>query len=99
MSFLRRRPMQLKLFLLAVILPMLMPMLSPAADSPAPAQLMLSQTAAQQAGNVLTLDEALQIALENHPSIKASPEATASGNAGARAAINFSTPGKIVTLF
>jgi outer membrane protein TolC len=35
---------------------------------------MLSQTAAPQPGNVLTLDEALQIALENHPSIKVSKE-------------------------
>ena len=66
--------MQLELFSFAVILAILIPVLSPAADSPAPAQLMLSQTAAPQPGNVLTLDEALQIALENHPSIKVSKE-------------------------
>ena len=35
---------------------------------------MLAQTAAPQPGNVLTLDEAIQIALENHPSIRASKE-------------------------
>ena len=33
-----------------------------------------AQTAAPQPGNVLTLDEAIQIALENHPSIRASKE-------------------------
>ncbi len=65
---------QLKPFSFAVMLGTLFPVLSRAADSPAPAQLMLSQTAAPQPGNVLTLDEALQIALENHPSIRASKE-------------------------
>ena len=74
MIFLRNGSMQLELFSFAVILAILIPVLSPAADSPAPAQLMLSQTAAPQPGNVLTLDEALQIALENHPSIKVSKE-------------------------
>ena len=48
---------QLKPFSFAVILAMLIPVLSPAADSPAPAQ-----TATPQPGNVLTLDEAIQIA-------------------------------------
>ena len=66
--------MQLELFSFAVVLAILIPVLSQAADSPAPAQLMLSQTATPQPGNVLTLDEALQIALENHPSIKVSKE-------------------------
>ena len=66
--------MLLELFSFAVVLAMLIPVLSPAADSPAPAQLTLAQTAAPQPGNVLTLDEALQIALENHPSIRASKE-------------------------
>src|SRR5215475_9073052 len=74
MVFSRKGSMQLELFLLVVILLTLIPAPSPAADSPAPTQLMLSQTAASQPGNVLTLDEALQIALENHPSIKASKE-------------------------
>src|SRR5262249_15646264 len=74
MNFWRRRSMQRKLFLLGALLAILIAAPSPAADSPAPTQLMLSQTAAPQPGNVLTLDEALQIALENHPSIKASKE-------------------------
>src|SRR5262245_45983814 len=72
MNFLGKGAQQLKLILFAVILAALFPVPSPAADSPAPAQLTLSQTS--QPGNVLTLDEALQIALENHPSIKASKE-------------------------
>jgi len=74
MIFLRKESMQLELFLLAVLSAMLIPVPSPAADSPAPSQLMLSQTAAPQPGNVLTLDEAIQIALENHPSIMTSKE-------------------------
>jgi outer membrane protein len=74
MIFLRMESLQLELFSFAVILATLIPVLSPAADSPAPAQLLLSQTATPQPGNVLTLDEALQIALENHPSIRASKE-------------------------
>jgi outer membrane protein len=74
MIFLEKGSLQRQLFLFAVMLATLFPVLGPAADSPAPAQLMLSQTAAPQPGNVLTLDEALQIALENHPSIKASKE-------------------------
>ena len=53
---------------------MLMPAASPAADAPAQPQPLPAQTAAPQPGNVLTLDEAIQIALENHPSIKASKE-------------------------
>ena len=74
MKFVRNGSMQLELFSFAAILAILIPVLSPAADSPAPAQLLLSQTATPQPGNVLTLDEALQIALENHPSIKVSKE-------------------------
>ena len=74
MIFLRKGSMLLEVFSFAVVLAMLIPVLSPAADSPAPAQLTLAQTAAPQPGNVLTLDEALQIALENHPSIRASKE-------------------------
>src|SRR5262245_45464165 len=72
MNFLGKGAAQLKLILFVVMLAALFPAPSPAADSPAPAQLTLSQTS--QPGNVLTLDEALQIALENHPSIKASKE-------------------------
>ena len=74
MNFLGKGAPQLELILFAVMLAALFPAPSPAADSPAPAQLMLSQTAASQPGNVLTLDEAIQIALENHPSIRASKE-------------------------
>jgi outer membrane protein len=74
MIFLEKGSPQRELFLFAVILATLIPVLSPAADSPAPAQLTLAQTATPQPGNVLTLDEALQIALENHPSIRASKE-------------------------
>ena len=58
----------------AVILAILIPVLSPAADAPAQPQALPAQTAAPQPGNVLTLDEAIQIALENHPSIRASKE-------------------------
>jgi outer membrane protein len=65
---------QLKPFSFAVMLATLFPMLSRAADSPAPGQTPPAQTAAPQAGNILTLDEAIQIALENHPSIRASKE-------------------------
>jgi outer membrane protein TolC len=74
MIFLRKESMQLELFLLAVLSAMLIPVPSPAADSPVPVQPPLAQTAAPQAGNVLTLDEAIQIALENHPSIMTSKE-------------------------
>jgi len=72
MNFLGKGLPQLELILFAVMLAVLIPAPSPAADSPAPAQLTLSQTS--QPGNVLTLDEAIQIALENHPSIRASKE-------------------------
>jgi outer membrane protein len=65
---------QLKPFSFAVMLATLFPMLSRAADSPAPVQTPPAQTATPQAGNILTLDEAIQIALENHPSIRASRE-------------------------
>jgi outer membrane protein TolC len=58
--------------ILATLFPLL-PIQSRAADSPAPVQ-QPTQTAALQAGNILTLDEAIQIALENHPSIKASKD-------------------------
>lgn len=74
MIFLEKGFLQLLLFSFAVLWATLIPVLSLAADSPTPAQLTLAQTAAPQPGNVLTLDEALQIALENHPSIKVSKE-------------------------
>ena len=66
--------MQLELFSFAAMLTILIPALSPAADAPAQLQPLPAQTAAPQPGNVLTLDEAIQIALENHPSIRASKE-------------------------
>jgi outer membrane protein len=74
MVFLGKGSPQLELFSFAVILATLIPVLSPAADSPAPAQPLPAQAAALQAGNILTLDEAIQIALENHPSLNASRE-------------------------
>ena len=74
MIFLRKGSMQLELFSFAVILTILIPALSPAADAPAQPQALPAQTAAPQPGNALTLDEAIQIALENHPSIRASKE-------------------------
>ena len=66
--------MQLALFSLAAMLTTLIPALSPAADAPGQPQPLPAQTPAPQPGNVLTLDEAIQIALENHPSIRASKE-------------------------
>jgi outer membrane protein len=61
-------------FSFALLVAMSYPVLSQAADSPAAVQPLAAQTADPQAGNVLTLDEAIQIALDNHPSIKASRE-------------------------
>jgi outer membrane protein len=58
----------------ALVLATLFPVLSPAADSPAPVQPLPAQTATPQAGNVLTLDDAIQIGLDNHPTIKAARE-------------------------
>ena len=74
MTFSGKGSPQLELFLFAVMLATLFPALSPAADSPVQVQPPPAQTAAPQAGNVLTLDEAIQIALENHPSIMTSKE-------------------------
>jgi outer membrane protein TolC len=72
MIFSRRELMQL--CSIAAMLTILIPALSPAADAPAQPQPLPAQTAAPQPGNVLTLDEAIQIALENHPSIRVSKE-------------------------
>ena len=69
-----KRLRQREAFLLALLLATLYPVLSPAADSPAPVQLPPGQKASAQAGNVLTLDDAIQIGLDNHPSIKAARE-------------------------
>jgi outer membrane protein len=69
-----KRLPQREAFSLALLLATSYPVLSPAADSPAPAQPPPAQTANPQAGNVLTLDEAIQIGLDNHPSIKAARE-------------------------
>ena len=74
MIFSRRELMQLAPFSFAAVLTILIPALSPAADAPTQPQALPAQTAAPQPGNVLTLDEAIQIALENHPSIRASKE-------------------------
>ena len=74
MTFFAKGSPQLELFSLGVILATLLPALSPAADSPAPVQSSPAQAGAPQVGNILTLDEAIQIALENHPSIRASKD-------------------------
>jgi outer membrane protein len=74
MIFLGKGSLQLEMFSFAMMLATLIPVLGRAADSPVPVQIPPAQTAAPQAGNILTLDEAIQIALENHPSIKASRE-------------------------
>src|SRR5262249_16780247 len=63
-----------QLFSFAVMLTALFSMLIVAAEVPAQTQPQPAQTAAPQANNILTLDEAIQIALENHPSIRASKE-------------------------
>jgi outer membrane protein len=65
---------QREAFLFALLLAILFPVLSPAADSPVPVQPLPAQTANPQAGNVLTLDDAIQIGLDNHPGVKASRE-------------------------
>jgi outer membrane protein TolC len=63
-----------QLFSFAVMLTALFSMLIVAAEVPAQTQPQPARTAAPQANNILTLDEAIQIALENHPSIRASKE-------------------------
>src|SRR5215471_15585155 len=74
MIFLRKELMQLALFSWATMLTVLNPALNWAADSPAPAGPLPAQTATPQPANVLTLNEAIQIALGNHPNIKTSKE-------------------------
>jgi outer membrane protein len=69
-----KRLPQREAFSFALLVAMSYPVLSQAADSPAAVQPLAAQTADPQAGNVLTLDEAIQIALDNHPSIRASRE-------------------------
>jgi outer membrane protein len=65
---------QRQAFSFALLLATLFPVLSPAADSPAPVQPQPAQTASPQPANVLTLDDAIQIGLDNHPTIKAARE-------------------------
>jgi outer membrane protein len=74
MIFEVKRLPQREAFSCVLLLATLCPVLSPAADTPAPVQPLPAQTTNPQAANVLTLDEAIQIALDNHPSIKASRE-------------------------
>jgi outer membrane protein len=69
-----KRLPQREAFSFALLVAMSYPVLSQAADSPAAVQPLAAQTADPQAGNVLTLDEAIQIGLDNHPSIRASRE-------------------------
>jgi outer membrane protein len=61
-------------FSLILLLATLLPAASPAADSPAPVQPVPAQTASPQLANVLTLDDAIHIGLDNHPTIKAARE-------------------------
>jgi outer membrane protein len=61
-------------FSLILLLATLLPAASPAADSPAPVQAVPAQTASPQLANVLTLDDAIHIGLDNHPTIKAARE-------------------------
>ena len=70
---LKRLP-QREVFSFALLLATSYPVLSQAADTPVPVQPLPAQTTNPQAANVLTLDDAIQIALDNHPSIKASRE-------------------------
>jgi outer membrane protein TolC len=65
---------QRQAFSFALLLATLFPVLSPAADSPAPVQPLPPQIASPQPANVLTLDDAIQIGLDNHPGIKAARE-------------------------
>jgi outer membrane protein TolC len=65
---------QRQAFSFALLLATLFPVLSPAADSPAPVQPLPAQAANPQPANVLTLDDAIQIGLDNHPGIKAARE-------------------------
>ena len=65
---------QRQAFFLVLLLATLFPVLSPAADSPAPVQPLPAQAASPQPANVLTLDDAIQVGLDNHPSIKAARE-------------------------
>src|SRR5262252_1430627 len=63
-----------QLFSFAVMLTALFSILIVAAEVPAQTQPQPAQAVAPQGNNILTLDEAIQIALENHPSIMASKE-------------------------
>jgi outer membrane protein len=69
-----KRLPQREAFSFALLLATLYSVLSQAADTPVPVQPLPAQTTNPQAANVLTLDDAIQIALDNHPSIKVSRE-------------------------
>jgi outer membrane protein TolC len=66
--------LQRERFSSVMILAMLFPVASLAADTPAPVQPLPLQTADPKAANILTLDEAVRIALDTHPNIKAANE-------------------------
>lgn len=66
--------LQRERFSSVMILAMLFPVASFAADTPAPVQPLPLQTADPKAANILTLDEAVRIALDTHPNIKAANE-------------------------
>jgi outer membrane protein len=69
-----KRLLQRETFSSAMILVMLFPVASLAADSPAPVQSLPAPTADPKLANILTLDEAVRIALENHPNVRAAKE-------------------------
>jgi outer membrane protein len=69
-----KRLPQREAFSFALLLIISYPVPSQAADSPVAVQSPAAQTANPQAAKVLTLDEAIQIGLDNHPSIKAARE-------------------------
>jgi outer membrane protein len=64
-------------FLLVFFLTLAYPLMAPAADTQAPMAQPMAQMAVTKDANVLTLDEALLIALDNHPSLKAARERVA----------------------
>jgi outer membrane protein TolC len=66
--------LQRERFSSVMILAMLFPVASLAAETPAPVQPLPLQTTDPKAANILTLDEAVRIALDTHPNIKAANE-------------------------
>jgi outer membrane protein len=74
MTFGVKEQLQRDMLSFAVILLTLLPGLSRAAEIPPPGQALPPPTTDPKSGNILTLAEAVQVALENHPNIKAAKE-------------------------